>query len=234
MITHHLRITKDDTGYLLSVTSDGKCVIYLRVKSKEVLAVMSALATYHYKYSRPLTDIPVYFFQGKSYYIYPWWGRDIVIPEVDYLVEGAVITNIAADDSVVEMTSLTAAPVSTYVPTAPKIKTHASKQLYRYMYNWYGAKMYQKLRRLAKATIDDFVVRMEFNIYIPVYAVVHTLHAWRYRQIHKLLTDIYHPDFVMCLFFEYQGHKYTVLFPVTQQLTRDKFNPKALYASTQS
>lgn len=233
MTVQHFTLEIMPATKLVAVHDQDKVVHYQTIASASELDVMSSLATYQYSVRSHTLNTSLYFFQDSWYFVYPWWkhGR-IKIPSEATKVTNAPIIYLKHDGA--EVTIQTVDDATCYVPVKPIYRREYAKDLSKRMKDWYGAKLARILRGMGKTTIDTFVVKMKFNIYIPDYVVVHSYHAWRYKQMQDLIMSLYNPDFIMTLPFTYRDVQYTVMFPVTERLTKQTFDPKALYASTSS
>lgn len=78
----------------------------------------------------------------------------------------------------------------------------------------------QKLLAQAKAKVDEFLVMKNLNLYVPAFMVVSAHHIRRIQRATQILTDIYHPHFLMPLPLTVDGAPYTVLFPVSRPISR--------------
>lgn len=110
-----------------------------------------------------------------------------------------------------------------------KLKVSAKYDTRIRMINWYGSENAKKIMEDSENELTKFVLAVNFGIYIPNFLTVPCYHAKRYQQALDILEHVYHPEFIMTLPLVSTGIKYTILFPVTEKLTRDKFNAKRVF-----
>jgi hypothetical protein len=80
----------------------------------------------------------------------------------------------------------------------------------------------KKLMFQAKKIIDRFVIVKQFNIYIPEYAVIDSLHVKRFKTIDEIFRKKYDDlNIVMTLPMLLDNKEYTILFPVCGSLNRN-------------
>lgn len=75
-----------------------------------------------------------------------------------------------------------------------------------------------ELYTLANATISDFLLVKQLNLFVPGFLFFTSINARRYRKAFEILTNKYNPYFVMTLPFIYRNKMYTVAFPICSKI----------------
>lgn len=99
--------------------------------------------------------------------------------------------------------------------------THSNEllELDRVHRSWYRDENFRgALFAIAEELIRHFVVTKDLDLYIPSLSVVPIYHIKHFQRAHQILTTLYNPKFIMTLPLDFQGKRYTVLFPVTKEV----------------
>ena len=119
-------------------------------------------------------------------------------------------------------------PIPAITPTSKPLLTTVHK-------SWYpDAALRNALMKMGLLAIEHFLVAKELDMYIPAYSVVPVYHIRHFRRAYQILTDQYHPKFIMTLpirkdkmFTPYYEscslsakNQYTVLFPILKDLPK--------------